>query len=239
MTIDRLSLGLALAALLVFPAAAQERTEYVLALNWQPAFCETAETVPECQSQTGDRFDASHFSLHGLWPQRGEYCRVSGSLRILDAERKWHELPAPKLTAETRAVLDVAMPGTRSFLDRHEWLKHGSCYRTNAQEYFDDALAMLEAVNASGVRTLFADSVGRELTQSEIRAAFDAAYGKGAGQRVRIACERDGDRRIVTELTIGLTGDIESPEDFADRIMDARPTRGGCDGGIVDPAGFQ
>jgi ribonuclease T2 len=168
-----------------------------------------------------------------------DYCRVSGALQILDGERKWDELPAPKLSAETRTALEVAMPGTQSFLDRHEWVKHGTCYETNAEEYFTDSLAMLEAVNSSSVRDLFAGSVGSELTQEAIRAAFDAAFGPGAGERVRVACQRDGDRRIITELTIGLTGDIGASHQFAERLMDARPTDGGCDAGIVDPVGFQ
>lgn len=228
-----------LAALLATAAAAQERTQYVFAISWEPAFCETAPDRPECTSQTADRFDASHFSLHGLWPQRMNYCRVSGSLQILDGERKWDELPAPRLTAETRAALEEAMPGTQSLLDRHEYVRHGSCYETNAEEYFTDSLAMLEAVNASAVRDLFAENVGKELTQAEIRAAFDEAFGDGAGLRVRVACERDGDRRIITELTIGLTGDIENAEDYAELTMAARPTSGGCDAGVVDPVGLQ
>lgn len=173
-----LAFVIAFAALLAGPAVAQQRTQYVFAISWQPAFCETAPNRPECTSQTADRFDASNFALHGLWPQRMDYCRVSGALQILDGERQWDELPAPSLTAETRAALDTAMPGAQSFLDRHEWVKHGSCYGTNAEEYFRDSLAMLEAVNASGVRDLFAANTGRQLTQDQIRAAFDEAFGK-------------------------------------------------------------
>jgi len=43
--------------------------EYVLAVSWQPAFCETRPRLPECRSQTADRFDATNFTLHGLWPR--------------------------------------------------------------------------------------------------------------------------------------------------------------------------
>ena len=38
---------------------------YVLALSWQPAFCETNQKRPECRWQTGQRHDASYLSLHG------------------------------------------------------------------------------------------------------------------------------------------------------------------------------
>jgi ribonuclease T2 len=39
---------------------------YALAISWQPAFCETLPRRRECREQTHDRFDASHFFLHGL-----------------------------------------------------------------------------------------------------------------------------------------------------------------------------
>jgi ribonuclease T2 len=131
------------------------------------------------------------------------------------------------------------MPGTQSSLERHEWLRHGTCYSEPADAYFADALAMLEAVNASAVRELFAQNIGKQLTQQQVRTAFDTAFGKGAGQRVRLACQQDGNRRIITELTIGLTGDIGSAADFKRLIMAARSTDGGCDAGTVDKVGLQ
>ncbi len=227
------------AAMATGEAAAQERTQFVLAISWEPAFCETAPDRSECTSQTADRFDATNFALHGLWPTRMEFCKVSGALRILDAEGQWNELPAPNLTAETRAALDEAMPGSQSYLDRHEWLRHGTCYGTNAEEYFTDSLAMLDTINGSAVRDLFARNIGRQLTMEEIRASFDEAFGTGTGERVRVACVRDGARQIISELTIGLTGDIEVPADYADLTLNARPTRGGGAAGVVDPVGLQ
>ena len=58
----------------------------MLAVTWQPAFCQLHARKPECGSQTSDRFDATHFTLHGLWPQprAKEYCGVSAALRDLD-----------------------------------------------------------------------------------------------------------------------------------------------------------
>jgi ribonuclease T2 len=231
--------AIATLVLLASPAAAQQRTQYVLAISWQPAFCETAEHRPECRSQTADRFDASHFTLHGLWPQRVDYCEVSRTDQLADRDGDWSALPAPELGEPTLARLREMMPGTQSGLDRHEWLKHGTCYGEPADAYFADALAMLEAVNASAVRDLFARSVGKQLTQKQVRDAFDIAFGTGAGQRVRLACERDGQRRLITELTIGLTGEITAPADYRRLTMAARPTNGGCDAGIVDPVGLQ
>jgi ribonuclease T2 len=131
------------------------------------------------------------------------------------------------------------MPGTQSALERHEWTEHGSCYGTDQQGYFADALAAMAALNASPVRTLFADNIGKRLTLEQIRGAFDTAFGPGAGQRVRVACSTDGTRRLISELTIGLTGSIDKPAGIGALILAAAPTSGGCTGGIVDPVGAQ
>ena len=237
----RLASAAVLFALLSSPAWAQERTQYVLAISWQPAFCETRPEKPECESQTADRFDAGNFALHGLWPQprSRDYCGVDEARVRTDEAGNWHQLPEPEITDELWVELKVAMPGTQSGLERHEWIKHGTCYGGNAQEYFADSLDMLEAINASAVAELFASSIGQRLTQAQIRAAFDDAFGPGAGKRVRVSCVNDGGRRLISELTIGLTGEIDGPESIAQRLQEARPTDGGCDGGMVDRVGLQ
>ncbi|MDE5070806.1 MAG: hypothetical protein O4806_02555, partial [Trichodesmium sp. St5_bin8] len=51
--------------------------KYVLAISWQPSFCQTRQYIPEWISQTTDRYDANNFTLHGLWPDKLTYCGVS------------------------------------------------------------------------------------------------------------------------------------------------------------------
>ncbi|KKC31336.1 hypothetical protein WH91_20000 [Devosia psychrophila] len=230
-----------LLAVFCSPALAQQRTQYVLAVSWQPAFCETRPDRSECESQTADRFDASNFALHGLWPQprSRDYCGVDDDLVQLDEDGDWDMLPEPNISAALRDELLVMMPGAASALDRHEWITHGTCYDGNAEAYFGDSLDMLDAINESPVRQLFAASIGQRLTQREVRAAFDSAFGRGAGDRVRLSCVNDGNRRIIDELTIGLTGRPEGPDSFGELIMAARRTDGGCDGGVVDAVGLQ
>ena len=216
-------------------------TQFILAVSWQPAFCEGHDDKPECESQTEDRFDASHFTLHGLWPQpRGNvFCGVSPDQAAASNDGRWDDLPEVELNADLRAALAQVMPGTQSGLERHEWTKHGTCYGTTVEEYYADSLAMMAALNGSAVAELFAASIGEELTQEQIRAAFDQAFGTGAGQRVRIACNRDGNRQLIGELTIGLTGMIATEADFATLIQAASSTSGGCNVGMVDPVGLQ
>ena len=212
---------------------------YILAVNWQPAFCETRQEKPECASQTEDRFDASHFALHGLWPQPDEnvYCGVRADLRALDEAGGWRRLPPLDLTDQTRAALDRVMPGTASFLDRHEWVKHGTCHADTAEAYYRDSLRLMEELNASPVRTLFAESIGSPVSAAAIRAKFEEAYGLGAGDRVHVICRRIGVRRLIVELKINVAGPLTPDRDFGTVLQEAPVAFEGCRAGIVDRVG--
>lgn len=216
-------------------------TQYILAVNWQPAFCELSSRKSECRDQRANSFEATNFTLHGLWPQPrdNEYCDVSARDRFASQEGRWRDLPALDLTLALRRELDQVMPGSQSGLDRHEWTKHGTCYGSDQKDYYADALDLMEALNESAVAELFAANIGKRITMAQIRAAFDASFGPGAGERVRVNCEVDGNRTIITELTIGVTGPIEGPDSFARLIAAASPSDGGCRSGQVDAVGLR
>jgi ribonuclease T2 len=223
-------------------APARSGPSYVLAISWQPAFCEGNARKPECRSQSGSRFDATHFTLHGLWPQPGTniYCGVSEAERRAATEGRWRDLPRLALSLATERALAEAMPGSQSFLDRYEWVKHGTCHPARDPEaYYRDSLRLVAAINDSPVRDLFAANIGRDLAVSEIRARFDEAFGPGAGERVRLACRDDGSRRLIAELTIGLKGDVSGKTPVSDLILASSPTDEGCPSGTVDPVGLQ
>ena len=209
---------------------------YVLAVSWQPAFCQFNQAKSECRGQTAQRFDSAHFALHGLWPQPRDnvYCGVSRQERFASEAGRWRELPPPDLTNETRADLDTVMPGTQSDLQRHEWIKHGTCYGDSAEEYFAELLQLMNQLNASPVRVLFADGIDAFVTDDTVRAAFDEAFGDGAGERVEIACNRG----LISELRIHLEGAIGRTTRLASLIAAADPVGGGCRGGRIDAAGF-
>lgn len=186
MRLAALALGLANAPL----AAAQEnsasegetgggRTEYVLAVSWQPGFCETRPDRKECVGQTAERFDATNFSLHGLWPLKKSYCGVEADLKARDRKGDWLELPEVDMGDETAKRLLVAMPGVKSGLDRHQWLRNGTCQTANADDYFALQLRLLDELNRSAVRALFADGIGKELDEKQIKQAFDQGFGGG------------------------------------------------------------
>lgn len=234
-----LSIAVLVAIALTAPRPAAAGSGFVLAVSWQPAFCETRPDKPECVAQTDERFDASHFTLHGLWPQPygNIYCGTDAKLRALDEVGAWEQLPAPDLAPSTRAAVDRTMPGSASFLDRHEWVKHGSCHGASAEAYFQDSLRLLAELNESPVRALFADGIGRVLSAGAIRDSFDEAFGRGAGRRVEIVCRRVGIRRLIVEMKIAIGGPILPERDLGALLMQAPEGPVGCTSGIVDRVG--
>ncbi len=222
------------------PPAAQE-TGYVLAASWQAGFCETRPNKPECTSQHEDRFDASNFTLHGLWPQprNNIYCNVAPALVETDKDSRWRDLPAVELDSATREQLEKVMPGSQSFLQRHEWTKHGTCYGEPADDYFRDSIRLIDELNASAVRRLFAENIGREISASQIRGAFDDAFGTGAGARIGIGCKKDGNRKLITEITVNLKGTSDDLALGHSIVKAPRENAGGCNKGIVDRVGLQ
>lgn len=220
-----------------------KKTEYVLAFSWQPAFCETASRKRECKTQTKERYDAKHFTLHGLWPQPGSniYCRVNNAQVKTDKQGKWNNLDVPRVSSQLWEKLKRVMPGTMSSLHKHEWVKHGTCYGDSIEEYYATSVWLMERLNASKLQILFQDNIGLELSGKEIRSAFEESFGIGAGDRLRISCKKDQNsgRQLITELTLGLSGDITSNSKLPILIADSPKTKPGCPDGIVDPVGLQ
>ena len=215
-------------------------TDNLLAVNWQPAFCQTHQEKPECQSQDASDFDANHFTLHGLWPQppAKAYCCLPSNF----PKEPWSSQPNfdHALAEETLTLLRDGrrMPGVASFLHRHEWYKHGTCYNpssdTPEQEYFEEALALLKQLNHSSVQRLFASRIGKRLSLVEIRAAFNQAFGPGAGNKVNLKCKG----RLIHELWINLAGDIQADSQLATLLAPAKDAQSQCRSGRVDPVGF-
>lgn len=216
--------------------------EYVLAFSWHPAFCETAPRKPECRN-TADK-SRGRFSLHGLWPQPGNrlYCGVNGAEMDKDKRGNWRALDVPRIAEPVWQKLRDVMPGTRSSLHKHEWVKHGTCYRnSDIDAYYADSIKLMEWISASSLTYLFDANLGRQVTGKDIRDAFEHDFGRGSGDRLRISCKRDPDsgRQLIVELTLGLAGNIAEASSLAPLVEASPKTDPGCPAGIVDPPGFQ
>jgi ribonuclease T2 len=226
-------------------AEGSESVDNLLTLSWQPAFCESRPAKTECRDLNDGLLPhtTGQLSIHGLWPQpKGkDYCGVPADIRNLDNPDSWDRLPPPDIDTETADALRAAMPGFASFLHHHEWIKHGTCYlgEGGADEYYDDTLFLTGLVNGSAVGDLFFNNVGREISGAEIRAAFDSAFGDGAGERVEIKCLNDGGRTLISEIWISLKGRITPQSGLGELMLAAETTGMGCNRGIIDPTGLQ
>jgi len=215
---------------------------FILAVSWQPAFCETRPRRPECRSQRPQRTDAKQFSLHGLWPDPRDqiYCGVTQSLKGQDKAGRWRNLPKLELSADTRENLNAAMPGTQSFLHRHEWIKHGTCIpQATPETYFQASLTILEALNRSTLATLFVVNRGNQVQIADAQAALIDSFGTGARGKIAFDCVRDGERRLVQEVLLSLSGNLRDAKDLSAMLKGAPEIRRGCLGGIVDRVGLQ
>ena len=214
--------------------AIKKHTNNLLALTWQPSFCETHGNKKECRTQTTNRYDASHWSLHGLWPQPRSkaYCGVSRTDKSIDRNKRWHLLEPVKLSQKTATELAFIMPAVASNLHRHEWVKHGTCYGTDAETYYADSIALTKQVNESVVGKLFNKGIGKHVTLKQVRKHFDKAFGDDAGKKIDMRCDRKG---RVTELWINLKGEIGN-DNLADLLKGALRAGSTCKAGKIDRA---
>lgn len=220
----------------VSPPPQASGNNYLLALSWQPAFCQTHQQKTECETQTSERYDANHLALHGLWPQPKSniYCNVSNNKKKLDKRKMWDRIPALGLTEETYGNLIVTMPGVASYLHRHEWIKHGTCYSSTPEEYYRESILLTDQINTSVIRDLFAKNIGQSISSSQIKAKFDEAFGQGAGDKVQVKCD-DG---MIVEMWINLHGIIEDDTHMSDLFHNANAASASCTSGVIDAAGF-
>jgi len=210
----------------------------LLALSWHNAFCETHRYKKECKQGwkrlLGKAKSDNNFVLHGLWPQPRDrvYCGVDRRYITADKYKHWNKLPEPKLTAQTKAKLKEVMPGVDSNLHRHEWIKHGTCYGTDAETYFKDAIALTQEVRQSEVARFFQKNVGKRITVSRLKEVVDRSFGAGAGSHVELRCNRG----LITELWLHLNG---RGAPLATLLKKGKKVHSRCQRGIIDRAGYR
>lgn len=231
----------------VLLAACEPETKvdhYVLALSWEPAFCEHNAGKPECGALDEGDFAATNLTLHGLWPNAVDgdhpfYCGVSANDRRADEAGDWCALPAPGADQATQAAITEAMPGSRSCLDRHEWIKHGTCTGLDGDAYFDTALHLLREVEATQLANLLRANIGREVSRRDLLQAWERDFGPGTADALEITCRNDGQRAYLLELRLALRPDgLDEPLSGSMLFLEGPPPHGGCPPRIyIDPAG--
>jgi len=204
----------------------------LLALSWQNAFCETHRYKKECKRARGAYTD-TRFGLHGLWPQPRDnvYCNVSYEDKKRDKNHKWQQLPKLNLSDTTRKELLQVMPGSASHLQRHEWIKHGTCAGMSADEYYTQAISLTQQINRSRVGQFFAQNIGRTVTLQQVRFKMNESFGAGSGKKLELRCQKG----LITEIWIHLGSQGDSMREL---LKGGRDVSSRCRSGRIDRVGF-
>lgn len=207
------------------------KKDYLLALSWQPGFCLTHSGKKECKTGNSRSYSASHLSLHGLWPQPRDnaYCGVSDADKTVDRRGRWDLLKPLTLSATTKKELGKAMPGFVSLLQRHEWIKHGTCYSSTAEQYYVDSIHLTKQINLTSLDELMTKHKGKSITLKAIQNSIATSLGKEAAERVALRCGR---KNQITELWIGLQGDVKNTP-IGELMAKGDTPRSNCQSGLV------
>ncbi len=213
---------------------------YVLALSWQPAFCETHRDKPECRIDDEKAYQARNFTLHGLWPNKtscGTHYGYCGEVQDKPAE--FCDYPMLPLFTETRQNLEQVMPSAAagSCLQRHEWYKHGTCQTAwSIDEYYDVAIELTRQFNESGIAYFISRNIGTTVTEAEFINKVDCAHGEGAHKRIELKCQGGN----LVDVYVSLPNMINESAGLDELMRQAHGEfKSNCGGRFnVDPIGF-
>jgi len=205
----------------------QSDLDSLLVLSWHNSFCHDHPNRKECRPLFNRA--ANRLVLHGLWPQPRSrvYCNVPSRLRSADRNHRWRSLPQLPLRPEIRQTMLRYFPGALSGLDRHEWIKHGTCYDPDPNRYFGDALSLTAQADRSSLGEYLRSNLGRRITLAQLRRVFEKDFGRGSGTRLALRCRRGK----IDEISISLRG---KGDDLPTLLKGAKPLRSRCTQGIVE-----
>ncbi|MBC7490467.1 MAG: ribonuclease T2 [Glaciimonas sp.] len=190
-------------------AHAQTYDFLLLAASWQPGFCATHAGKPECSNLKGT-YAGSHLALHGLWPNayngnHPQYCNVPQRDIDLDKTSAWCSMDKYGVSASTLNNLSTYMPGTASCLDEHEWFKHGSCSTIAPNDYWLDAIGLMNQLGQTQLNNFIASNVGKTVSRAQLQQAFSASFGSAALPALSLKCTKSGTINYLTEVWLNLS----------------------------------
>lgn len=190
---------------------------YVLALSWQPAFCEIKPDKAECKVTDASSYQANNFTLHGLWPNRNT-CGIGYGWcdKKITKQKKFCNYQKLELTDETRNSLEKYMPSAKhgTCLQRHEWYKHGSCQNLSPSSYYDLSIKLLKGINSSKFGGFTRKNVGKKVSVKALKQAFDDSYGPGAHNALTIKCNNGDLVDLYRNLKVP-----EASQDSIDKLL--------------------
>lgn len=200
---------------------AGQADSHVLALSWQPAFCETKPQKPECNIDDPLSYQARHFTLHGLWPNKqqcGTNYAFCGDVNV--QENNFCDYPRVELSTKSETSLAEVMPSVQagSCLERHEWHKHGTCQADwSEDEYFDLSVDLTRQFNESGMAYFMNRRIGQTVRTEDFLNRLSAVLGPAARDRIKLKCEQG----MLVEVQISLTANLKLGDDLETLIEHA------------------
>jgi len=216
---------------------------YKLAVSWQPAFCESFRRKPECRIDDVRAYQASHFTLHGLWPNKNScginynYC---GDQKSRAKKRNFCEHKTLSLDEKLRDRLEFVMPSAAAgtCLQRHEWYKHGTCQdHWDVNQYFAFSIELTQQFNHPELAMFMKKNIGKTVKESVFYTQVDKVFGDDAHKRLRLGCDKQG--RLV-DVYINLPKNINTNASLGELVQQAQPDFGStCKGRFkVDAIGY-
>lgn len=199
---------------------AGQEDSYVLALSWQPAFCETKPQKPECKITDPNVYQAKHFTLHGLWPNK-QKCGISYGFcgEVKGKKDNFCDYPTVQLNSTSQAALAEVMPSVTagSCLERHEWHKHGTCQTKAIEEFFDVSVDLTRQFNDSGMAYFMNRRIGQQVRTEDFLNRVAAVLGSAVRQRIKLNC----DQGMLVEIQLSLIADLTPGADLEKLLMNA------------------
>lgn len=210
-----------------------QQDSYVLAITWQPGFCEHAKyngKKPECDAMNSGALEAKTLSLHGLWPNKQECGVQYGSCSGQPFE----------LSKDTIEKIAPWMPNffyERSF-GAYEWNKHGKCQSLPPDEYFIKAVSAVRVVNESEVGKMVLGNTGKSIKVNDFFERVKQRYGDKVADTITLVCVQ---RKYLQEIRVSLALDFATDRDLPRLVANARPahsrTAGCADEIVIEAAG--
>lgn len=182
---------------------ANQEDSYVLAMSWQPGFCEhtpNAGSKPECGAMEKGSLVVSNLTLHGLWPNK-QTCGTSYG----NCEGKPFALK--------KETVDRIAPWMPNFyfgnsFGKYEWNKHGTCQGLDPDAYFSKAVAAVQLVNGSAIGQQIIKNIGGSFRADQFFDTLRSQYGDGVASRVMLVCAgKSYLQEIRVQLPVGFSVD--------------------------------
>jgi ribonuclease T2 len=210
-----------------------QQDSYVLAITWQPGFCEHARyngKKPECDAMNSGALEARTLSLHGLWPNKQECGVQYGSCSGKPFE----------LSKDTIEKIAPWMPNffyERSF-GAYEWNKHGKCQSLAPDDYFIKAVSAVRVVNESEVGKIVLGNTGKTIKVNDFFERVQKRYGDKVANTIQLVCVQ---HKYLQEIRVSLALDFVTDRDLPQLVANARPaqsrTAGCADEIYIEAAG--